>query len=109
MKIAALGLLFLLSACTTGGLTTRPAILQNPHGVGMPAEVSDFMDRREACAHFSNEDPYDSDRADFLRDQAAMYCTGSDAELTRLRQTYAANPDVLERLDNLERDLGNTP
>ena len=83
--------------------------MQNTHAIGMPADVADFMDRREACAHFSNEEPYDTERADFLREQAAMYCTGSDAELERLRSRYAGNPDVLERLGNLERDLGNSP
>lgn len=72
---------------------------------GLPRDVQGFIDRRSACAHYRTDDAFDNDGADFIAGQSAMYCTGTDAELTRLRRKYAARDDVTAALDALEADI----
>ncbi len=74
---------------------------------GMPRDVGSFLDRRSACGDARTDDVFDDGRDSFMMDQSAMYCTGTDAELKRLRTKYAARPDVLAALDRLEADIEN--
>ncbi len=71
---------------------------------GLPRDVASFLDRRSACGDFS-EDASFGDGDDFMASQSAMYCSGTDAELKKLRQKYAARADVIAALDRLEADL----
>ncbi len=71
----------------------------------MPRDVASFLDRRSACGDYS-EDPFaDDSRDDFMADQSALYCSGTERELKRLRSKYAGNAQVNGALDALERDL----
>ena len=72
---------------------------------GMPRDVGSFLDRRSACSDFSAADPFDDDRGDFMADQSAMYCSGTDRELKHLRAKYAGRADVIAALDRLEADI----
>ena len=72
---------------------------------GLPRDVGSFLDRRSACSDFSADDPFDNDRGDFMADQSAMYCSGTDRELKHLRAKYAGRADVLAALDRLEADI----
>lgn len=72
---------------------------------GMPRDVASFLDRRSACGDFREDIGFDDDRDDFMADQSAMYCSGTERELKRLREKYAARADVIAALDRLEADL----
>ena len=72
---------------------------------GLPRDVSSFIDRRSACGDARSEDPFDDDREDFMADQSALYCAGTDRELTRLREKYKDRSDVLAALNHLEAQL----
>lgn len=71
------------------------------HHAGIPADVVQLSDRIEACDHFSGEDPYDADRAAFLRKQVEATCPGNDATLQRLRAKYAGDVAILKKLSAL--------
>ena len=81
-------LLCLLAACT--------------HNVaaGTPEDVARFVEARDTCDYFRGEipDPGQIERAKEVADGLRTYCTGTDAELQRLRTKYVDNPDVSSRL-----------
>jgi hypothetical protein len=66
------------------------------------ADIAAFAERRGQCDHFRGEDPYDKARAEFLREQIAKYCSGTDAELATLKQKYARDSAVMKSLDAYE-------
>lgn len=69
---------------------------------GLPPEVTRLSERIASCEHFAGEEPYDAERAAFLRRQIAATCPGNAAELQRLRQKYAANPAAAKHLSALQ-------
>lgn len=69
---------------------------------GLPEEVTRLSERIAHCEHFAGEEPYDDERAVFLRQQIAATCPGNAAELQRLRLKYAANPALTKHLAALE-------
>jgi hypothetical protein len=68
-------------------------------------DIRAFADRRAQCDHFRGEEPYDKARAAFLREQTATYCSGTDAELAKLKQKYAQDPAAMKRLDSYEERI----
>lgn len=68
----------------------------------LPVEVADFAHRRNGCEHFLGEDPYDAARAEEIRQQTTRLCTGTDAELARLKRVYANDPAVTGLLNRFE-------
>lgn len=74
---------------------------------GLPRDVGSFLDRRSACGDYRGDAFFDDDRSDFMADQSAMYCSGTERELKSLRAKYASRPDIIAALDRLEADLGN--
>ena len=77
----------------------------------LPADVTAFKVRRDDCDHFRGEEPYDADRAAFLRVAVNRTCDGADAELAALRRRYAGDGIVLatladydDRIEPLEED-----
>jgi hypothetical protein len=64
-----------------------------------PADVASFQERRAKCDHFRGEEPYNDSRARFLAEQLGNYCTGTDADLSRLKRKYARDPEVMRTLN----------
>ena len=71
----------------------------------LPADAAIFIERRDACDHFRNEDPYDVRRAAELKIRLAESCTGTDKELAALRRKYAGNRRVIDRLARYEERI----
>ncbi len=76
-----------------------------------PHEVRAFLDKREGCDHFRGEpvpEPADDPGGERRREiETALrkLCTGSDAELLRLRTRYRDDADVSAALNALESDI----
>ena len=69
---------------------------------GQPSvNIDKFFERREICDHLRGEfpDPPDPDRAKEILDGVNEYCTGTDAQLADLKNRYADNPAIMERLN----------
>ena len=77
-----------------------PLVLAGLEGCGTtPADIVLFEERRTKCDHFRGEEPYDNDRARFLMEQLSKYCTGTDAELSKLKAKYARDPELMKSLN----------
>ncbi|NML14046.1 hypothetical protein [Azohydromonas caseinilytica] len=68
----------------------------------LPAEITAFRARRDACDHFRGEEAYDAQRAAFLQAQLKKHCTGTDRELADLRRRYASDANALAALKDYE-------
>ena len=73
-----------------------------PRSAAIPQEARDFIIRRQGCDHFRGEygEP-GSEREAFILSKTTELCTGTDAELTRLRTKYAENPETIAALKNM--------
>jgi hypothetical protein len=103
MKLAVKGLLFLVLA----GSTCVPARGADQTGASpsLPEDVRAFMERRDGCDHFRGEDSPDAGRRAQIDAELRRLCTGTDAELARLKRVYAGNRDVQILLDDYEPDI----
>lgn len=69
--------------------------------------VRAYIEQREACDHFRGE-PVEGEgaealeRLEFVQRQIVEKCTGTDAELARLRTTYAGDPALSAALAGFE-------
>jgi cytochrome c556 len=88
----ALALTIVLAACGSAHVSARQ----------LPADVAAFVERRDSCDHFRDEEPYDAERAAELKAKLKETCTGSDKELADLRRKYARNRKIMYRLSNYE-------
>lgn len=68
----------------------------------LPADVSKFIERREACDHFRGEEAYDEARAKELAVALEKNCKGTDAQLAGLRKKYAKDKKIMRRLKGYE-------
>lgn len=66
------------------------------------AEARPFIIRRQGCDHFRGEPPYSPERQKFLNDKIRETCTGTDAELQRLRAKYRNDPATMKALADFE-------
>ena len=64
-----------------------------------PADLASFQERRAKCDHFRGEEAYNDARARFLAEQLGKYCTGTDADLSRLKRKYALDPQRMNTLN----------
>ncbi len=75
----------------------------------LPQDARDFVERRDLCDHFRGEEPYDAERAAFLRDATRKHCTGTDRELAALRHKYADDATVTAALADYETTIEPSP
>ena len=73
--------------------------------VPFPNEVRAFIDRRTSCDHFRGEDSPDPARARQISDALKRNCTGTDAQLARLRHRYSKNARVRAALRDYESHI----
>lgn len=88
----ALTLTFVLADCASAQVSARP----------LPTDVASFIERRDACDHFRNEEPFDAKRAAELRIKLAETCTGTDRALAALKRKYAGDRKLMHRLSRYE-------
>ena len=86
------------------GLSCGPALsaASNSASPAVPEDVRAFTERRDGCDHFRGEDSPDAERRAQIDAALRELCTGTDAELARLKRAYAGNPDVQHLLDGYE-------
>ena len=71
----------------------------------LPDDVRAFMERRNGCDHFRGEDSPYSERRAQIDEELKRLCTGTDAELARLKQVYAGNETVQRLLAEYEVNI----
>jgi len=79
-------------SCSVGG---------NP----LPDDVVKFIERRDLCDHFRGEEPYDSERAEFLANAIRRDCTGTDTALAALMAKYQNDSEILAELSTYEPNI----
>jgi hypothetical protein len=72
---------------------------------GLPKEVQEFIDLRDGCDHFRGEYPYNEERRISLETQISASCIGTDKELKRLKDKYATNKTVTNKLQPYEAKI----
>ena len=105
MKFAATTILvtLLLPACAAAQTGSPWADNYNqPRNPLVIEEARSFVIKRQGCDHFRGEPPYDKERQKFLIQQMKELCTGTDAELQRLRAKYADHPETIQSLSEFE-------
>jgi hypothetical protein len=72
-----------------------------------PRDVQHFVDKREGCDHMRGEipDPSDKQSMKALNREIRKLCTGTDKELQKLKRKYAANPAIMQILNEYEPDI----
>jgi hypothetical protein len=69
---------------------------------GIPRDVQAFVKKRDACDHFRGEvpdpGPDQKERMQEVSEEIAKFCTGTDAELGKLRVRYRKDSAVMEKL-----------
>ncbi|MET3925893.1 hypothetical protein [Devosia sp. 2618] len=68
----------------------------------LPGEVRAFIEKRDICDHFRGEEAYDAERAKQIDEALALNCTGTDAELARLRSEFAGDAAIIGALADYE-------
>jgi hypothetical protein len=81
-------LALMLGACTTGPWKD---FYGDTRSAAIPGDVRDFVIDAQGCGHFSGEEPYDAERAAFLKKNMAKMCTGLDRRYKMLSAKYATN------------------
>ncbi|WP_144634311.1 hypothetical protein [Bordetella genomosp. 13] len=74
-------------------------------GQTLPGDVRTFIERRERCDHFRGEDPTDDKRFEEISAALDRYCTGTDAELKKLKAAYKGDAAVQKALSAYEPDI----
>ena len=69
-----------------------------PQADALPADVRSYIARRDACDHFRGEGAPEGNRQDEIEAQMRKLCTGTDAELARLKRAHAHKPAVQRAL-----------
>jgi len=71
----------------------------------LPEDVRTFIERRDGCDHFRGEDSPDAERRAQIDRELQRLCSGTDAELARLKRIYAGNKAVQQSLDDYEVNI----
>ncbi|WP_188151462.1 hypothetical protein [Teredinibacter waterburyi] len=71
----------------------------------LPDDVLSFTEKRDGCDHFRGEEPYDEGRRQSLEENMIELCTGTDAELSQLKEKYKNNASVTQVLSEYETNI----
>lgn len=91
-----------LPEATAGSAPPAAAAETAAPAAALPPAVVTFQKQRDACDHFRGEEPYDKQRAAFLKAQLAKACKGSDRALAALRKRFAHDPEAISALKGYE-------
>ncbi len=72
-----------------------------------PYDVSEFLANREACDHFRGEviDPPDAELKQERDGNIKKFCTGTEAQLTKLKKKYSKRKSIMKQLNELEPNI----
>ncbi len=70
----------------------------------LPGEVTNYLEQRKTCDHWSNEEGYDKERSADINWFICKTCSGTDARLRQLKQKYRSHEDVMQTLRPLDPD-----
>lgn len=76
-----------------------------PSSRPLPPDVRAFVARRDQCDHFRGEDSDDPERRRGITHSLFRFCTGTDAELARLKKRYRRDARVIRRLARYDPDV----
>jgi hypothetical protein len=68
----------------------------------LPNDVTAFRAQRDRCDHFRGEDSDDPERRKFLVAQQQQYCTGTDAQLLKLKRKYGKKRSIRKILNRYD-------
>jgi hypothetical protein len=71
----------------------------------VPKEIVKFIERRESCDRWRGEDGYNKERQANLNRAICQTCTGTDAELKRLKRKFKDRPDLQSKLNNFDPQI----
>ncbi len=91
------------------GKATPAAAKAKPVMSVLPADVRNFMHRRDLCDHLRGEESYDPQRAEELEEGMEKNCSGTDKELRDLRKAYAKNPEIKAKLAKYQTEIEDGP
>jgi hypothetical protein len=91
VKMLILLLPLVLSACVS-----RPwkDFYGDTRSADVPADVRSFVNDAQGCNHFVGEDPYDTERAAFLKKNIDALCTGINERHNKLAAKYKSNAET---------------
>lgn len=77
----------------------------------LPRDVMKFSESRDECDHFRGEipDPTQTERMKEVVEAANKYCTGTDKNLSNLKEKYRNNPEVMKKLNAYEAQIEAPP
>jgi hypothetical protein len=83
--------LLFASGCASGPWTD---FYGDARSAAIPADVRSFVIDAQGCNHFAGEEPYDTERAAFLKKNIDKMCTGIKERHQKLAAKYDTNPDA---------------
>ncbi len=89
--VAAVLVIAALGGCTTGPWKD---FYGDPHPASIPRDVRKFVIDGQGCGHFSGEEPYDAERAAFLKKNMDAMCKGLAEKHERLLNLYPDNKEA---------------
>ncbi|MGU3493475.1 hypothetical protein ACLBXM_05475 [Xanthobacteraceae bacterium A53D] len=95
----------MILALLLAGVAPAMSAPPNAELASLPADVRAFIERRDGCDHFRGEEATDAERGAQINAALEKFCTGTDAQLARLRLAYAGNKAVLKALSVYERNV----
>ena len=88
MKYSILVSVVVLGGCATGPWTD---FYNDPHPASIPGDIRKLVIDTQSCGHFSGEEPYDAERAAFLKKNIDALCNGIEKRHSKLLTKYARN------------------
>jgi len=97
MRAAILAAIFAALSAAAFSQTTVP--YDPPMVKGMPTDVAAYLERQGMCGHFGGEEAYDEERRqELIKASQELRCDRLRADAAALRQAYATDAAVLERM-----------
>src|SRR3974390_576617 len=73
---------------------------------GMPEDIAFFIARTAECSHWAGEEPYDKDRANYIRNPVEKAgCENLVSQEMMLREKYRGQPKLLDAIENVKHLL----
>ena len=91
MRLSILPIMLATGACAAGPQTD---FYGDTYSAFIPSDVRSFVTDAQGCNHFSGEEPYDTERATFLKKHIDKMCARIEQQRKRLTAKYTQNTDV---------------
>ena len=79
-------------------IANAPALARQTSAQRLPKDVVAFQERRAQCDHFRGEQASGPQRRNFLMAALKRTCSGTDAQLKRLKRKYARDKAITRAL-----------